>query len=1484
MVFSRRNNGNEVITAGTVNYVIIAGDGRNVVDAGAGNNIIVTGRGGDTITAGNGNDIVNAGDGDNVIAVGDGRNVVNAGSGADTITTGNGDDVIIARDGDNLVSAGEGDNLISAGRGADRITTGAGDDRVNAGDGDNVVNAGGGDNEVLTGGGNDIITAGGGDDLIRAGNGDNVVNAGAGNNRVFGGNGRDVIVTLGGNDSLFGGNGGGVFSAGGGSDRAFGGTGNDVFIHRFSENAGASDIYDGALARDILRLEFTQAEWVRADVQADVARFLAHLDSALNQKLGAIGLATPFTFGSMGLLVSNIEALEVVVAGVAIDPRDALVSASADRLAMTEDTAATVDLLANDAVADRVASIELLTPSSLGTAILTRSLDGSVQTAALTFSTAAGLQSLRAGESRTENLTYRVTDADGDTATASVAITVTGVNDAASISGGSVGALEEGSGTVVQGKLSVADVDSGEASFRPAASLDGSYGSFSFNPATGEWHYSIDETRDAVQRLVEGQVVFDRLTVTSLDGTASREILVTLTGTNDRPVVTAATAAVAEDGDVSGSVSGLDADAGETATLNYALVSAAPQGLTFNADGTYSFDASGYGHLAEGVALTVFADFTATDAQGATSAPERLSITVTGTNDAPTVRETTVAVTEDQLVTGQIVGDDADADETASLRYELVSAAPEGFVLETDGRFSFDAASYDSLGEGEVQRLVVEVRAVDASGAASDVQTVNIDVTGVANDFIAQDVLISGRTLQNGSFASGLAGWTRNLEPESDPGAPQVNPFRYQGSVNPDMSGRIIPGDDDVVVLSIDAGLLGGAIRTFGNVFGPSLTSETFGASAGDSISLVYAKSDIFSLGSADPTIFSVSLVNVVTGLVTPAFFETLGDGGVRAVDVPIEADGLYQLRIRVGTVASEQFFGGGFTSGGVAIGSADIIRSAVVEGGQRAIDQAEFTDAALGSGDGGIISLASVVPVSALGAALSIDGSGRVVYDTSALDFLRAGERVTDTFEYTIQEASGITSTATASIVVVGRNDVPEVQGETRLAQEGQTLTGQIVATDADDGEQSSLHFATVGAVPAGFTLTETGGYTFAATTEYDSLRDGEVATYSVQVTATDVQGVSALPATLTFTVTGKNDVPVAIANGRSVSEDNTWTGTLLARDADAGETQSLTFSLAGSAPAGFVLNANGSYRMDASSYDSLASEEEQLERISFVVTDANGAVSDPATFFLRIVGMNDDAVITGTSTGSVIEDASPILRASGQLSVSDPDTNESAFVPFTNVAGRNSFGGFSITADGNWTYTTSSNAERVQRLQDGQKVVDSITVTSVDGTASRVLEVTIFGEDEFLIGTADDDSLLVSDILPTTIEGREGNDTLSGNISEDNLIGGQGSDVFLFRGLTNRDFISDFTSGVDRVAISASGFGAGLVEVGILYIYFVDDLAQIEPTIDGIGHFISLATSASTTRLYWDPTSGDPTDAIIIADVNGRFDANGNDFVLVA
>ncbi|MCK1586262.1 VCBS domain-containing protein [Bradyrhizobium sp. 169] len=269
----------------------------------------------------------------------------------------------------------------------------------------------------------------------------------------------------------------------------------------------------------------------------------------------------------------------------------------------------------------------------------------------------AAAQYLAAGQSVVEHYAVTVSDGQGSTVTQDVAITIAGANDVVSVTSGVQ------AGTVVEdapatpdpsdsltaaGTVSFTDVDLSDghtATFVVAPANTTALGTFSLGPvseaanaANGsvQWHYNLDNV--AAQHLAAGQSVTESFVVTVNDGhgsTATQTVTITLTGTNDTPVAVADTNSGLEDSTITGSVATNDSDVDDGATLTYAQTSAVA-GLTINADGSYSFEASNaaYQHLAEGATQVVVANYTVTDEHGA-SAPSTLTITLTGTNDTP---------------------------------------------------------------------------------------------------------------------------------------------------------------------------------------------------------------------------------------------------------------------------------------------------------------------------------------------------------------------------------------------------------------------------------------------------------------------------------------------------------------------------------------------------------------------------------------------------------------------------------------------------------------------------------------------------------------------------------------------------------------------------------------------------------------------------------------------------------------------------------
>ena len=101
--------------------------------------------------------------------------------------------------------------------------------------------------------------------------------------------------------------------------------------------------------------------------------------------------------------------------------------------------------------------------------------------------------------------------------------------------------------------------------------------------------------------------------------------------------------------------------------------------------------------------------------------------------------------------------------------------------------------------------------------------------------------------------------------------------------------------------------------------------------------------------------------------------------------------------------------------------------------------------------------------------------------------------------------------------------------------------------------------------------------------------------------------------------------------------------------------------------------------------------------------------------------VGYNNDpvaAIIEGVLAGTVQNTAVDPLT--GLVIVTDPNFEEDAIVAQTDVV--LSYGTFSISTDGNWSYTVNTANDTVANLELGNSVNDSITIASVDGTTAQI------------------------------------------------------------------------------------------------------------------------------------------------------------------
>ena len=232
-----------------------------------------------------------------------------------------------------------------------------------------------------------------------------------------------------------------------------------------------------------------------------------------------------------------------VIGGVSTDSVQEEVAVTAGNL--TADGALTI---ADVDAGESSFTPQAATAGSNGYGTFTLGADGSWTYAAANGQTA--IQELGAGDTITDSFT--AVSLDG-TASQLVTVTIHGTNDVAvitAVAGGDYGVTEAGGvanaiagDPEAAGQLSIADVDDGEDLFQAPASLAGVYGTFTFNPANGSWTYTLDNDLAATQALNLGPAVTDSLTVTSLDGGTTHNIVVNVSGAMTRPSSQATTKA-----------------------------------------------------------------------------------------------------------------------------------------------------------------------------------------------------------------------------------------------------------------------------------------------------------------------------------------------------------------------------------------------------------------------------------------------------------------------------------------------------------------------------------------------------------------------------------------------------------------------------------------------------------------------------------------------------------------------------------------------------------------------------------------------------------------------------------------------------------------------------------------------------------------------------------------------------------------------------
>ncbi len=798
-------------------------------------------------------------------------------------------------------------------------------------------------------------------------------------------------------------------------------------------------------------------------------------------------------------------------------------------------------------------------------------------------------------------------------------------------------------------------------------------------------------------------------TVSEGGGSASGTININLAPVNDAPVASAIAVTGLEDSTLPLSLGGTDVDG----TVTGVTIVSVPAGSTLSlADGTpvlagQTVTAAQAANLLlhpgadfNGSASVVF---TVTDDTGTVSAPASIGITVTAVNDAPMGVNDTATTLEDSVLSGNVLTNDTDVDgPVATVTQFMVNGSTfaagataeltgvGSLVINGDGSYTFTpSANYN----GPVPLVTYTL----TDGALNSVATLAINVASVNDAPVAGHDLAS--TPINTPLTFSVLGNDSDVDGDTltVTGAVLANPAQGAISVNPDGTLSFAPAVD-----------FSGAVAVTYTV------SDGHGSSGTANVTINVGTNTPPAGADSTQTLAEDSSYTVRTS-----------DLGFADADA---GQGLANVRIDALPATGTLLHNGVAVSAGAVISAADIAAGTLV-----------------------------FVPVA------------------------NANGTPYASFSFSVQDSDGAFDSAPNSLTfnVTPVNDAPLTTGDVGSVAEDATLSSPaagVLANDSDvdagDSKTVSAVFfgtstGTVGSALVGnfgtLTLNADGSYSYAANTAAASaLGAGQSGTDIFTYTVRDTAGATS-SATLSLTVNGQNDAASiggattgnVIETGGAVNAmagTSDASGVLTVSDADAGQAVFQT-------PAATSLNGTyGTFTFDASTgawtYDldnskstTQALTAGQIAHDTLTVTSADGTASQ--IIDVKVTGSEDDASIAGTATGSVIEAGgianatagSPNPNASGLLTISDVDASQAVFQAPAAASLNGSFGTFTFnTITGAWTYALDDSKVATQALVAGQVAHDTLTVTSADGAATKIIDVTVNGSNDnaIIVGTS--------------------------------------------------------------------------------------------------------------------------------------------------
>ncbi|HAH49397.1 MAG TPA: hypothetical protein DCM07_32080, partial [Planctomycetaceae bacterium] len=704
-------------------------------------------------------------------------------------------------------------------------------------------------------------------------------------------------------------------------------------------------------------------------------------------------------------------------------------------------------------------------------------------------------------ESATDSFTYTIDDGYGGTDTATVTINIEGLNDAPLAQNDTFQLNQTGTftGNVIIGS----DSDPDASDTIAITQLEGlpvnigatitlasgatvildSYRTFSYEP-TGNSSYTDTFTYQ----------------ISDSDGEISTATVTLVISDNDLPIATTDTAATNENTAITNInvlANDIDPDGDDSNLTVNSVTSASGATLDLNLDGTIDYDPAGiFNDLSVGETATDTFTYTLEDELGRQTVGT-VVITITGVNDPVTANTDAIEADEDSPLNADLFADngngidsDQDANDTLTVTRvngfaslagvplvgtELTLNSGALLTVNADGTFTYDP-------NGMFESLAVGETDTDSftytisdGNGSSSTATATIIIQG-ANDAVQVAAAVTATATKDDA--------TFNLDLLTDSSDIDTTDILSIDNL------QLISGDDTGITVN------------------------------GNSLDIDPSVYHVLTIGETETIVYSYDIID--------------GNGGSISQTATITIHG------NVLPVATEDITA---TDEDNPLLNIDVLTNDIDPDG----DDNNLT----------VVGLPSLTSLG--GATLSLNIDGTINYDpTVAFNNLFEGQTVTDTFTYTLEDEDGGQSTGTVTITVTGVNDAPSAGDDAfTIDQDGSLVASDLFAdngsgtdSDPDTGDAFTITALTVDTLPenVGDQITLTSGalltvyldgtFDYDPNGVFDYLADTQSATDSFTYTIDDGNGGTDT-ATVTITINGLNDDPVAQADAFTIDQD---------------------------------------------------------------------------------------------------------------------------------------------------------------------------------------------------------------------------------------------------------------------------------------------------------------------------------------------------------